>query len=183
MIVRLPPPSTLRAAPKSRFGGCRATGSMPPESVRPEGGERQVVGAGEARDAVEQDHDVAAAFDQPLGALERHLGDAGLLFDGIVEGGRDDFGVLDGAPPVGDLLRALADEDDHDVDVVVGLCRGAGDRLQEHRLTGLRRRDDESALSAADGRDEVDDAGGEVVDPGSSRWIISSGKIGVSCSK
>ena len=34
-IVRLPPSSTLRAAPKKRFGLCRALGSTPPESKRP----------------------------------------------------------------------------------------------------------------------------------------------------
>ena len=34
-MVRLPPSSTLRAAPKNCFGGYSATGSMPPDSVRP----------------------------------------------------------------------------------------------------------------------------------------------------
>ena len=38
MIVRLPPSSTLRAAPKNRFGRCSALESTPPESTLPEGG-------------------------------------------------------------------------------------------------------------------------------------------------
>jgi hypothetical protein len=34
-----------------------------------------------------------------------------------------------------------------------------GDGLQDHRLAGLRRGDDETALALADGCHEVDDAG------------------------
>ncbi len=37
-IVRLPPSSRLRAAPKNRLGLCRAEGSTPPDSVLPLGG-------------------------------------------------------------------------------------------------------------------------------------------------
>ena len=35
---QLPPSSMLRAAPKNRFGRCRALESTPPESTLPEGG-------------------------------------------------------------------------------------------------------------------------------------------------
>ncbi len=38
MIVRLPPSSTLRAAPKKRLGRWRALLSTPPERTFPEGG-------------------------------------------------------------------------------------------------------------------------------------------------
>ena len=38
MMVRLPPFSMLRAAPKKRLGLCSAPGSRPPESERPVGG-------------------------------------------------------------------------------------------------------------------------------------------------
>ncbi len=37
-IVKLPPSSILRAAPKKRLGRWNAAGSIPPESVRPLGG-------------------------------------------------------------------------------------------------------------------------------------------------
>ena len=37
-MVRLPPSSMLRAAPKNRFGRCRALESTPPDSTFPEGG-------------------------------------------------------------------------------------------------------------------------------------------------
>ena len=35
MIVKEPPSSILRAAPKKRFGGYNATGSIPPDNVLP----------------------------------------------------------------------------------------------------------------------------------------------------
>ena len=35
-IVRLPPPSMLRAAPKKRLGFWRAVASMPPDMIFPE---------------------------------------------------------------------------------------------------------------------------------------------------
>jgi len=38
MMVRLPPSSMFRAAPKNRFGFCRALESTPPERTLPEGG-------------------------------------------------------------------------------------------------------------------------------------------------
>jgi hypothetical protein len=38
MIVIEPPSSMLRAAPKKRFGFCRAFESRPPESTLPDGG-------------------------------------------------------------------------------------------------------------------------------------------------
>ena len=38
MIVSEPPSSALRAAPKKRFGLCRAFESTPPERIFPEGG-------------------------------------------------------------------------------------------------------------------------------------------------
>ncbi len=37
-MVRLPPSSMLRAAPKKRFGGYRAVESTPPERIRPDAG-------------------------------------------------------------------------------------------------------------------------------------------------
>jgi hypothetical protein len=39
MIVREPPSSMFRAAPKNRFGFCRAFASTPPERTFPEGGQ------------------------------------------------------------------------------------------------------------------------------------------------
>ena len=50
----------------------------------------------------------------------------------------------------------------------VGVVGGdaVGDLLEDGRLAGLGRRDDQAALAAADGRDQVDQALGEVVGGG-----------------
>ena len=71
--------------------------------------EGEVVGAREAGDPVEQDHDVPPALDEPLRPLQRGLGHACLLLDGVVEGGGDDLGVFDRTAPVRDFLGSLTD--------------------------------------------------------------------------
>ena len=106
-----------------------------------------------------------AILGQALGALQRQLGDAAVVLDGVVEGGCEDL-AADGAAHVGDLLRALAGEDNHDVEVVVVGGEAACDELQQEGLARLGRRHDEGPLPPADGRDEVDEALGQVLGRG-----------------
>jgi hypothetical protein len=80
----------------------------------------------------------------------------------FVEGGGDDL-TLDGSPHVGDLLRSLADERDHEEDVRVVLADPVGDVLEQHRLAGLGRAHDQGALPLADRVDEVHEALREVL--------------------
>ena len=65
----------LRAAPKKCFGFCSAVrfdaAREDLSGVRSD----RVVRAREARDRVEQDHDVVARFDEPLRLLDHHVGD------------------------------------------------------------------------------------------------------------
>jgi hypothetical protein len=79
----------------------------------------------------------------------------------FVEGRGDDL-ALDGAGHFGHFFRALVDQqhDQHDIRMVGG--DGVGDVLQHHGLAGLRRSDQQAALAAADRRDHVDDAAGDV---------------------
>src|SRR3979490_1384599 len=100
---------------------------------------------------------------QPLGPLQRHLGDVGVVLDRLVECRRDDF-AIDGASHVCDLFGPLTDEQHHEVDVVVVVRDAVGDVLDNERLTGLGRRHDETALAATDGCDEVDHALCQVID-------------------
>src|SRR3990170_344268 len=155
IMVRLPPSSMLRAAPNSRLEGCEAAGERAAA-----GRQGQVVGAGQARDAVQEDQDVPPALHQSPRPLYPHLGHPRLLLDGVVEGSGQDLRLLHGAPPVRDLLRPLTDQEDDDVYVLVVVGDGVGDHLEEDGLARLRRGDDEPALAAADGGDEVDEAGG-----------------------
>ena len=67
------------------------------------------------------------------------------------------------AAHVGDFLRPLADQGDHQEDVRVVRADAVGDVLEEHRLAGLRRADDQGALALADRVDEVDQPLAEVL--------------------
>ena len=118
----------------------------------------QVVRAAQAGDRVEQHDDVVAQLDEALGALDGELGDRGVVLGGTVEGRGDDL-ALHRALHVGDLFGALVDEHHHDVHLGVVLGDRLGDGLQDERLAGLRRRDDQAALALADRGDQVDDAG------------------------
>src|SRR6476646_2593510 len=146
---------TEEALRRVQRAGVHATGQDP---AARRGGE--VVGAAQTRDRVEQHDHVVAHLDQALGALDRQLGDRGVVLGRTVEGGGDDL-TLDRALHVGDLLGALVHQDDHEVRLgVVGRDR-VGDGLQDHRLARLGRADDEAALALADRRDEVDEPRGQ----------------------
>ena len=75
--------------------------------------------------------------------------------------GRVDHFALDRPLHVGDLLRPLVHEHDHEVAFRVVLGDRVGDRLQDHRLARLGRRHDEPALALADRADQVDDPRGQ----------------------
>ena len=119
------------------------------------GREREVVGARQTGDRVQQDHDVTAGLDLALRDLERHLGDVSVVLGGLVEGGADDLAV-DGPAHVRDLLGPLADEGDHEQDVRVVVADAVGDALEQHRLAGLGRAHDQRALALAQRVDQVD---------------------------
>ena len=58
---------------------------------------------------------------------------------------------------VGDFFRPLVDQQDDQEDLRVVLRHRLGDALQQHRLAGARRRDDQPALAPADRRHQVHD--------------------------
>ncbi len=80
----------------------------------------------------------------------------------FVEGGGDDFPAHRTAH-FSHFLGPLVDEQDDEVTLGVVGGDAVGDVLQHHGLAGLGRRDDESALAFADGRNHVDDARGEIL--------------------
>src|SRR6185437_10527760 len=71
--------------------------------------------------------------------------------------------ALDGPLHLGHFLRPLVDEQHDEIDLGMVGGNGGGNVLQQHRLAGLRRRDDETALALADRRHEIDGAGGQVL--------------------
>src|ERR1035437_2038280 len=116
----------------------------------------QVVGPGQAGDAVENNHDVPAHFYQALRPLDGQFSHRGVLVGRTIEGGGNHF-ALDRTTHVGDLFGALVHQQDHEVHVGVVGFDGLGDVLHHRRLAGLRRRDDQSTLTLADRRKQIDD--------------------------
>src|SRR5690625_4389982 len=123
----------------------------------------EVVRAGEPGDRVEQDHHVTAVLHDAPGALMHELCDADVVGGRLIEGRGDDFHALHRLPEVGDLLRPLVHEQHDDLDVRFVRDHGVRDRLEECRLTGLGRGHDEPALTAANGGEQVDYPGRELI--------------------
>ena len=113
-----------------------------------------VVGARQTGDRVEQDDDVLLVLDQALGLLDHHLGDLHVALGRLVEGRRDDL-AAHRALHVGDFFRPLVDEQHDQIHLGVVLGDAVGDALQQHRLAGARRRDDQAALALAERRQQV----------------------------
>jgi hypothetical protein len=121
----------------------------------------RVVGARQPRDRVEQDDHVLLVLDQPLRLLDHHLRNLHVALRRLVEGRRDHF-AADRALHVGDFFRPLVDQQHDQVDLGVVMGDAVRDVLQEHRLAGARRRDDQAALSLADRHHHVEHARREV---------------------
>ncbi len=120
-----------------------------------------VVAARKAGDGIEQDDDVLAELDEALGAVAHQLGELGVALRAFVEGGGADLAAGERAFEVGDLLRALIDEQQDECGLRRIDADGLGDLLEHDRLARARRGDDEAALAAAERRDEIDGARGD----------------------
>ncbi len=99
-------------------------------------------------------------FDQPFGAVERHLRHPDVMLHRVVERRSDDLGIHR-AIHVRDFFRALADQRDHQVHFGIISTDRIGDFLQYGSLAGFGRRHNQPALPLADGRDEIEQSGGE----------------------
>jgi hypothetical protein len=115
MMESEPPSSMLRAAPKKRFGPLQRVGVDAAGQHLAGARHDRVVGAAEAGDGVEQDHDILLVLDQALGLLDHHLGDLDVALRRLVEGRGDDL-ALHRALHVGDFLRPLVDQQDDQED-------------------------------------------------------------------
>ena len=164
MIVREPPPERVRnrtGRPEERLGlghrgGIETAGERPSRAAL-----RRVVRARHARERVEHDHDVLAALHETVRAIEHHLGDFDVPLRGLVEARRNDFAH---APRDGlaHFLGTLVDEEDEQRRVGMVDRDAFGDAVQQRRLAGARRRDDQRALAVADRRDQIDRAANEL---------------------
>ena len=96
-------------------------------------------------------------LDEAFRLLDDHLGNLHVTRCRFVKSRRNDF-AFDRALHVRDFFRPLVDQqhDQRDLGMVVG--DRIRDRLQNHRLAGTRRRDDESSLPLANRRDQIENA-------------------------
>ena len=99
-------------------------------------------------------------LDHALGLLDDHLGHLYVALGRLVKGGTDHLGGPAGAGHIGDLLRALVDQQDEQVHLGIVLDDGVGQILHQHRLAGTRRRDNQAARALAYRADQVHHAGG-----------------------
>ena len=100
-----------------------------------------VVRAAQTRDRIEENHDVLAVLDQPLGFLDHHVRHLHVPVGRFVERRGDHFDVrpLHVFFHVGHLFRPLVDEQHDEVDLGVILDDGVGELLHQDGLTGFRR--------------------------------------------
>ena len=157
-----PPSSRLRPAPKQRLAVCRAATSRPPSDAADAVG-RGMGGTGQAGEAVDQEHHVVAGLGHALGPGDGQLEHGDVLVGRRVERRAVDGVAGDHVAHLGDLLGALV-EQDHDEGRVglVDLDR-AGDGLQQRGLAVRGGASDQDPAALADGRQQVDGAGGAVV--------------------
>ena len=162
MIVSDPPPSMLRAEPKNLLGLCRArrvyTTRQNLSRLRRDG----VVRAREPRQRVEQNHHVLAVLDQPLRLLEHHVGDLDVTRRSLIEGGAHHFRARGAGDHLRHFFGPLVDEQHDDRHLRMILRDRVRHLVEQDRLSGARRRNDDSALTLPDRRHEIHDAHAEI---------------------
>src|SRR3569833_2103392 len=114
-----------------------------------------VVGTCEAGDGVEQNDDVLLVLNQPLRLLDDHFGHLHVTGRRLVERAGHNF-ALHRALHLSHFLRPLVNQQHDEDDFGMVGSDGGGNVLQQHRLAGLGRGDDETALTLAYRRYQVD---------------------------
>ncbi len=102
------------------------------------------------------------ALHQSFGFLMNDIGYFHVVLCRLVEG-RGNYLCIHTSLHIGHLLRALVDEQDNHIHLGVVLQDGVSQLFEQHRLTGLRLCHNQSALTFADRRKQVDDTHAERV--------------------
>jgi len=122
---------------------------------------RVVKGAADTGQGIHQNKDILALLDETLGTVNGDLGNPGVAAEITVVGTGVEFGLRHGASDLGHLLGAFVHEQDDEFHLGVILHHGIGDVLEQGGLAGAGRGYNESTLTFADGRHQVDHACGE----------------------
>ncbi len=116
--------------------------------------------AGQPGNRVEQHEDVLAHLGEALAAFDRQLGQANVAFDIAVEARSEDF-ALDDPLHIGDFFGPLIDQQHDHRDIGIVGRDAVADMLNEDRLAGTRRGDDQRALALAQRRQQIHHARGD----------------------
>jgi len=121
----------------------------------------RVVGTRQPRNRVKQNDHIFFMLNQALGLGDDHFSHLHVACRRLVERGSHHF-ALHRAGHFGDFFRALINQqhNQHGFGMIGG--NRMGNMLQHHRFAGLRRRNDQTTRTFADGRNDVDDAAGHV---------------------
>ena len=171
MIVSEPPPSALRAAPKNRRGFSIVRASMPPERILPP---PFCMWLYARAIRVIESRKMMACLPHSTSRRARSATISATAMWFSAERSAEDAitSPAHAAAKVGDLLGPLVDQEDDDVHVGIVDRDGVRHALQERRLPGLRRRDDQASLPAADRRQQVDDPAAHLVGFGLELQVI-----------
>ena len=121
-----------------------------------------IICPGQPRDRIEQDHNIFAVLDHPLGLFDHHLGDLAMTRRRLVKRRTDNLDIVRGlALHIGYFLRPLVDQQHDHLDLRMIDAYRIGDLLQKNRLTRPRRSHDQTTLALADRRNQVDHARAE----------------------
>ena len=125
-------------------------------------GHIKIVGPGEASDRVHENDHILTTLNETFRAFESHLGDFGVILDGLIKS-RSNYIALNRAAHIRHLFGAFTDEEHHEITVGVVDRNTVSNRLQEHRLARFGGRDDQTALAAPNGGNQVNEAGVEEI--------------------
>ena len=120
-----------------------------------------IVSACQPRDAVEQDDHIFFVFHHAFGFFNHHFGHLHMALRRFVKGGGHHF-AAHGAGHFGHFFGALVNQQHNQFHIRIIGGDGVGNVLQHHGFARFGRGDQKRALPQADGRNQVDDAAGDV---------------------
>jgi hypothetical protein len=98
----------------------------------------EVVRPGQTGNAVQQDNDILADFDKPLGAVERQFCNARMSLGRLIKGCGNDL-AFNRTLHIGHFLRPFADKTNHHMNVRVFTGNSVRYILHQHGFTCFRR--------------------------------------------
>ena len=126
-------------------------------------GDDRVVGATEAGDGVQKDHNIALMLNQALGLLDDHFGNSNVARGGFVESGRNHL-AFHRTLHVRHFFRAFIDEKNDQIAFRMIGFDGMCDVLEQNGFTRARRGDDQGTLAFTDRGNKIDNAGRAILD-------------------